>query len=512
MRESEAVTLFTARALAAKRDFIANGEVRQICARLDNLPLAIELAAARVKVLSLSALLARLEQRLPMLAGGTRDAPERQRTLRATIEWSHDLLSTHEQRLFSRLAVFRGGWTLESAEQIVEADLDTLQSLVDKSLVRRRDDRYWMLETIREYAAERLDASAEAGALRGRHTEHFVALAEEAEPHLRGSPKKWADRLEDEHDNIRSALDTLEASSETQVALRLAGALAPFWYLRTYATEGRRRLEGILLRDQRGTIARAKALVGYAVMAFAEADLESAASYAEGALVLYRELGARRGSAYSARVLGNALGEMQTEAGSARAQKLLEESVGGFREVGDVDSELRAAYNLAVVLGDLGERDRERSMLEDILRRARALGLERDQSMALGGLSGFARREGRTQEAVVQLAECVRIERDLGDLAWTANNLARLAEALAAGGKLASAARLLGGAEALREKVALKWPVWASDMNDQTRSAIRAELDDTEFGQAFDEGRQFTIDDALALALDSVAGQAGRAT
>ncbi len=155
LRDEEAVALFEARAVAVQRDFSGNGEVQAICARLDNLPLAIELAAARVKVLSPRALLERLEQRLPVLATRSTDAPERQRTLRATIEWSHELLSTDEQRLFASLAVFGGGWTLDAAEAVVDADLDMVQSLVDKSLVRGRDDRYWLLETIREYAAER---------------------------------------------------------------------------------------------------------------------------------------------------------------------------------------------------------------------------------------------------------------------------------------------------------------------------------------------------------------------
>ena len=167
LARTDAIDLFLTRALAVRRDFAANGEVAQICARLDHLPLAIELAAARMKLLSPQALLARLEQRLPLLAGGSRDAPERQRTLRATIESSHELLTADEQRLFARLAVFRGGWTLEAAEAIADADLDTLQSLVDKSLVRVRPEsgRHWMLETIREFAVERLEASGEAADL-----------------------------------------------------------------------------------------------------------------------------------------------------------------------------------------------------------------------------------------------------------------------------------------------------------------------------------------------------------
>ncbi len=277
--------------------------------------------------------------------------------------------------------------------------------------------------------------------------------------------------------------------------------MAPFWYLRNHAVEGRRSLEAVLIRDDRRTAARAKALAGVAVMAFADADLDVSAEYAEDALALHREFGDRKGVAYSAMLLGNALGEAQPASQMARAQKLLEESVDGFREVGDVESELRAAYNLATVVSDPG---RERAILEDNMRRARALGLERDESMALGALAGFARREGRTDEAVSMLARCIRIERNIGDLAWTAINLGRLAAALASGGKLVPAACLLGNAEGLREKVGLRRPLWATEINDETHTAIRAELDDARFAEAFEEGRRLTIDDAITLALDAV--------
>ena len=185
LREREAVELFVQRAAAVRSDFAANGEVAEICRRLDCLPLAIELAAARVKALSLPVLLERLEQRLPLLAGGSRSAPERQRTLRATIAWSHDLLTPAEQDLFARLAVFAGGCTLEAAEEICGADLDAIASLVDKSLLRRTGDRYWMLETIREFAAEQLDQLPDARELRDRHAAWYVALGERARPELR---------------------------------------------------------------------------------------------------------------------------------------------------------------------------------------------------------------------------------------------------------------------------------------------------------------------------------------
>jgi predicted ATPase/class 3 adenylate cyclase len=227
----EAVGFFLARARAVKPDFGADDAVSEICRRLDDLPLALELAAARVKALSSRQILERLEQRLPLLTGGARDLPERQRTLRAAIAWSYELLEPAEQRLFGRLAVFRGGCTLEAAEEVADADLDSLQSLVDKSLLRHTEDRFWMLDTIREYAFAWLESSGDAEYVQRRHAEHFLALAEEVEPNLRGSGRTglWLDRLEREHENLQAAFDRLEASGESDRATRLAGAVSWFW-------------------------------------------------------------------------------------------------------------------------------------------------------------------------------------------------------------------------------------------------------------------------------------------
>lgn len=202
LQEPEAVELFVQRAAAVHSDVAPNGEVAEICRRLDCLPLAVELAAARAKALSLQTLLARLDQRLPLLAGGSRSAPERQRTLRATIAWSHDLLSEPEQELFARLGVFGGGCTLEAAEEVCGADIDAVASLVDKSLLRRTGDRYWMLETIREFAGERLKALPDAATLRDAHAAWYGALGERAQPELRArDSREWLERLADEHAN-----------------------------------------------------------------------------------------------------------------------------------------------------------------------------------------------------------------------------------------------------------------------------------------------------------------------
>ena len=235
----EGVGFFLARARAVKADFEADEAVSEICRRLDDLPLALELAAARVKALTSTQILERLEHRLPLLTGGARDLPERQRTLRATIEWSYDLLGEEEQRLFARLSVFSGGCTLEAAEDVCDADLDTLQSLVDKSLVRFTNGRYWMLETIREFAADALAASPDAEKLGRRHAEHYLRLALEAEPELTGAAQAlWLDRLGEEHDNLRAALDW-SLTADPEVGLRIAVSLGRYWQVRGYVPEAR---------------------------------------------------------------------------------------------------------------------------------------------------------------------------------------------------------------------------------------------------------------------------------
>jgi len=240
LAEGDGEALFSARARAVDPSFTASEAVGELCLRLDELPLALELAAARTALFSPEQLLERLSERLDLLKGA-RDADPRQRTLRATIEWSYDLLPEEEQRLFARLSVFAGGCSYEAAEEIADADADTLQSLLDKSLLRKRESavgpRYWMLETIREYAAERLNASGYAEELHGRHTEHFLALAEEAEPHL-VRDAEWLVRLDVEVDNVRSALD-FAAAGETQRVLRATAALHDFWITRGYVSEGR---------------------------------------------------------------------------------------------------------------------------------------------------------------------------------------------------------------------------------------------------------------------------------
>jgi len=292
LADPEAVDLFTARAQTAPDD-----AVRELCSRLDNLPLAIELAAARASVLTPAQILERLSGRLDLLKGG-RDADPRQQTLRATIEWSYQLLTAKEQELLARVAVFAGGGTLAAAEEIINADLDTLQSLVEKSLIRFSNERYWMLETIREYAAERLAASGQEEALRGRHAEWFLALATEAQPFVErawlrgraGVPGAWLDRLETELGNIRSALEHLRVVGRTRDALRMAAALDEFWFMNEHSREAAQLLRPLLELHPEPTRERAKALIAWANSPIKTGDEASALAACEEALAIYRAL------------------------------------------------------------------------------------------------------------------------------------------------------------------------------------------------------------------------------
>jgi predicted ATPase/class 3 adenylate cyclase len=496
----EGVGFFLARARAVKPDFELDDAVSEICHRLDELPLALELAAARVKVLSSGQILARLEQRLPLLTGGARDLPERQRTLRAAIEWSHELLSADEQRLFARLAVFRGGCTLEAAEQVAEADLDTLQSLFDKSLIRHTEGRYWMLGTIGEYAAERLETSGEAEELRQRHAEHFLALAEEADRSYGGGPREWLERLEREHDNLRAAFDRLESSGERQQALRLAGALWRFWDLSGHAAEGLRRLESALSADERPTPARAKALAGAAGLALDwGADAATAGRRAEEALGLSRQFDDAWGTANAAFILGGHLLD-QGEFGEAR--DLYKESVRAFRELGDEHYTLLATEHLAWAYEELGDREQARALSEENLQRARATFNKRMEASSLDALAEYAADEGLFDEALSMLREALRIYLDLGLRGHTADGISSFAAALAKAGQAETATRLLSSSVAQFEEIGSSL-AYVVRRNETTLSTIRLQIDEAAFADAWEQGRALTVEEAVALAFDS---------
>ena len=490
--ESEAVSLFCERSRLE-----ADGTIAELCRRLDSLPLAIELAAARTKALSPSQILERLSQRLDMLQGG-RDADPRQQTLRATIEWSYELLSSEEQQLVARLSVFAGGFALEAAERVADANLDTLQSLVEKSLLRFTNERFWMLETIREYATERLGASGEAQELRRRFTEYFLALGEEAAVPLRYDSREWLDRLESDYANLRSALDSLDALGDTQAVLRLAGAIWRFWFLRAHPAEGRRRLEGAVVADRRPTAARARALIGATVVTFNLGDLPAARPWAEEALTLHRDLGDDWGTALSLHCLG---GQFVEEGDPGRAVPLIEEGLERFRELGDDKYALMAMSNLAWAYAELGERDRARVLHEEALELARELHDERGEAHSLFELATFALEEGRLADASSMLKASLRIFSDRSEPLWIRIDLSFMAAVLAREGRGARAALLLASAHALQDEIGSRSFVWLEERDEQTLATVRALLDEVAFDESWEQGTKLSVDEAVALAL-----------
>ena len=369
-----AIALLVERAQEARPDFALTTEnaaaIVEICQRLDGLPLALELAAARLSLLTPLALLARLSHRLPLLSRGARDLPARQQTLRSTIAWSYDLLETGEQQLFRRLSIFVGGFTLEAIQTVclpqtsgassVQAEeeaatLEQLAELLDKSLVQaqqssRGEPRFTMLETIREYATEQLAASGEEAAMQERHAHYFLRLAEEVEPHLH-SPEWdiWLERLSREDANLRAALAWSKANEDVvETGLRLAGALYYYWFLLGSLHEGRTWLEGMLARtgSSERSAARGQALLGAGWLAWVEGDFEAASPHAEASLPLLREAGDKR-------LIGRAewlLGLVRVIQGNTMAARpLLEESRTLFKDLGDVWSEAFTLYYLGSV-------------------------------------------------------------------------------------------------------------------------------------------------------------------
>jgi predicted ATPase/class 3 adenylate cyclase/DNA-binding CsgD family transcriptional regulator len=429
----EAVALFLERAQAIRPDFqltVANARaIAEICTRLDGLPLAIELAAARIKFLPPQALLARLGQGLAVLTSRTQDVPARHQTLRHTIAWSYDLLNAQEQRLFRRLAVFVGGCTPEAVESVSTAvgdtDADVLEgmaSLLDKSLLQRaeRDGaelRFAMLETIREYGLEMLASGGEAQATHEAHAAYYLALAEQAEPQLSGPQQlTWFERLEQEHDNLRAALSwLLEQGSDKQgseLALRLSGALSRFWFIRGYVSEGWHWLERAL-EFNRGarSAARAKALTGAGELATLHDDFDQAEVLCGEGLALYRELGDRRGSATALSSLGYAA---LMRSNYAAAQARLEEALALFRELGDTGGSAFALNPLASVLFYQGEYARAQALLEESRVLSRVAGNVREYALALMLLGMVLLAQGDLAQAHVRLEEALAVSREVG--------------------------------------------------------------------------------------------------
>ena len=432
------IALFIQRARAVKPGFTLTSEnamaVARICAHLDGLPLAIELAAARIKVLSPPAMLDRLGSRLEFLKGGARDLPDRHQTLRQAIGWSYDLLTEDEKVFFRRLAVFTGGCTLEAVEQVCGTEggprmdaLDAVAALVDKSLLRQEegpggDPRFVMLETIREYGLECLKAAGEREGAQRAHAAYFLGITDQAEAELTGPRQsQWLDRLEGEHDNLRAALSWAEGQGEAEIALRLGASLWRFWLVRGHMREGRQRLERLLrLEGARArTSARARVLHGLGTIIHEISDYAEARPYAEESLSIWRELGDKKGTA---RAL-NSMGWLAFQHGDFdMARSLSEEALLINRGMGEKRGVAVALFNLGSVAMHRSDYPGALSVFEESLSLRREVGDRRSCAYVQVSLSWVEHQRGNHERAAAILEEALSVLRELNDrqlIAWT---------------------------------------------------------------------------------------------
>lgn len=554
----EAVALFTQRVGAVLSEFRLNNvnaqAIAELSVRLDGLPLALELAAARAKLMPPQMMLEQMVgtrhmSALRLLTGGARDLPARQQTLHNTIEWSYTLLSTVEQRLFWRLAVFAGGFTFQAAEAVCDSDgdltvdiFDGLASLVDNSLLRQADlgtgqPRLAMLETIREFGLERLAESGEVDAVQHAHAAYYQELAEAAAQNLKGAEQEmWFSRLEDEHDNLRAALSWSLEQGEIEIALRMGGALWWFWFVRGHLAEGRRWLERALAGVVGApTSPRAKALNGAGVLAFYQGDIGQAgqlcgesmalsrqlddkegiaaalnglalvarsggnlsaarAMYEEG-LALLRQVGDNWGIAYTLGYLGVVA---QFQGDFTLARSLAEESLARFRELGDEQGSAGPLTILGQANIKLGDHKTARLALEECLAITRSLRDQRSSARALHNLGGVAFAEGDYTTSRTLRQEALAILCELGDRLLISQFIVELAELVATQGDCLQAARILGAAEALRESIgATLLPAYV-DPYERAVAGARAGLSEEVFASAWAEGRTRSPEQVLA--------------
>ncbi|HEY7034964.1 MAG TPA: LuxR C-terminal-related transcriptional regulator [Thermomicrobiales bacterium] len=543
LAQTATVTLFLQRARAVNPGFAlteANAAaVAEVCRRLDGLPLAIELAAARAKVLSPRALLTLLNRRLQVLTGGSRDAPARQRTLRDAIAWSYDQLSAAEQALFRSLAVFVGGCTLEAAEAVCgpqgsggrgqgSADrapspcpltpdpsiLDGIAALVDNSLLRQESGpdgemRFSMLETIREFALERLELSGQDTESRTRHAAYFLALAESVEPHLMmPGQESWLARLAAEHDNLRAALGWLERAGKAEAMLRLTSALSLFWFVRSHFDEGRGWLERALALGGEAPVAlRAKALVRAGYLAIDQGDARRGEALIAQGLALWRDIGDREQVAASLYILGNAL---QSQGRYDEAQTRTEEALALYDGLADgAVTTVRFACNSLASLGRLayarGEYARAEEYVAEALARQRSIG---DDWAAGSTIFDFGRLLGRLAqlrgdlvEAAARYRETLSHAHSHGDPWLTARALVGVADVVLAKGRPERAARVLGAVAALDERVGgASFPA-DRDHQGGIIAAARVALGEGKFAAAWSAGRALPSEQAVAEAL-----------
>ncbi|HJP66617.1 MAG TPA: hypothetical protein VKA30_09980, partial [Actinomycetota bacterium] len=509
----EAVALFIDRATSVKPDFQVTNEnapaVAEICARLDGLPLAIELAAARIRLLTPQAMLARLGDRLELLSRGSRDLPGRQQTLRGAIAWSHDLLSDAERALFARLAVFKGGWTLEEAEAVAGgADdvgldvLEGLESLVDKSLAVTRERpggelRFGMLETIREFAAEQLDAGDRSDEFRRRHAETYLDLVQRAQPHLTTTEaKQWLDRLEPEHDNVRAALEWSIEHDETKLALTLVTALWRFWQMRGFLQEGRMWADRALAMSGVADHPRerAEAIEAAGGLAYWQADQEGTERLYAEALEAAEALG-------DAALIANAnynLSFVFNQGYDARARPYLEKSLSLYQQLGDelgVAKTTWALSNVQLLEGDVaGARESAKLSLE----MARKVGDAFQSGWSVFMLGAVENKADRFDVAAEHFKEALRQFAEVQDVTGILFNLEGLALAALHLGEAERGVKLGAAARVLRTES-------GTELTDPTEMVRFGEflegLDPELVARAEAEGRALSREEAVAFAL-----------
>ncbi len=559
LTQYEAVRLFIERAVAAKPDFSVTNRnapsVVRTCHRLDGIPLAIELAAARVKVLPVHQIAARLDDRFRLLTGGSRTTLPRQQTLRATMDWSYDLLPAKERMLLRRLAVFAGGWTLEAAEAVCGGGgidptevLDLLTRLVDKSLVMALvtedatgEARYWQLETVRQYAMERLREAGEETVLRRRHRDFFLGFAVRVESELRGASQMvWLKHLKGEIDNLRAALEWNRLDlTDPDASLRLAAALWWFWFNQGTLSEGRMWLEGALAASPpTESIPRAGALYGAGAIAWLQGDMRRAAELAQEALGMCRDLGDRLGVVYSLCILGviamirgeydratgmfeeglalsRALGrEWETATALSllgwsgrywgdfqRAAALSAESLALFRNAGDQWGAASALSHLGSATGRLGDLARAKLLLMESVHLARSLGHRPQLAVSLHELGRVMLALGADGEAAELEREALALRRDQGEMWGIAECLEGLAAIARSQGRFERAARLIGAAEVVREMVRVPLPAADRADYEQGLIALRGALGVEVFSAAREQGRTAALDAVVEDAL-----------
>jgi predicted ATPase len=499
--ESPSVELFRQRASAVAPELeIEYATAADICDRLDGLPLALELAAARCKSLSPGQILERLGQRLDLLKGG-RDADPRQQTLRATIDWSYELLAPDEQKLFRRLSAFTGGCTLQAAERVCDADIDGLQSLVEKSLLRFSNERYWMLETVRAYAKERLEASEESSAIQRSQAEWAATLLEEAEPELeRRDQRAWLERLSLEHENVRGALRWTTETGDATLALRLSASSGTFWWVRGHATEGRQWLDkSLALPGEESPALRARALDEGAHLAYRQGDNSQARSLADESVRLAQVHGDLGRLARTLRVLALV---SAGERDSARFEALVRESAEAARASDDRWALMMALNNLGCIALEDHQGSEACELLGEAAELAQANGDERGEAFVLQNLA-FAKLDGGdVRGARADLARSLVLAHHLQFLEVAAVDLTGAAAIASAQGEFTSAARLLGAAETLLEQIRVPLDVTEDSVRSETVQKLKSELGAGVFEDAFRAGRLLTLDEAVAIAFN----------